>query len=684
MTVDLSVNPTVDPAALRRVLDGRWAWVRERARESLRRPAFGSAPAGDIGVEAHRERVAGQMAELAASGHPNLGFPRTYGGEGATGASVVSFEMLGYGDLSLMVKAGVQWGLFGGAIRALGTRRHHERYLRDVISLDVPGCFAMTETGHGSDVQHLRTTATYDESTGEFVIETPHESARKDYIGGAARDARLAVVFARLRTKGPTSPADHGVHAFVVPIRDERGRPCPGVRISDCGAKAGLSGVDNGRLWFDRVRVPREALLNRYADVAPDGTYASPISNPGRRFFTMLGTLVRGRISVAGGAISATETALTIAVRYGESRRQFAAPGADEEIVVLDYLAHQRALLPAVATTYALRFAQDELVALLDELQPADDVAETTEPDRRGEDGWRERDRRQRELEARAAGVKALATWHASRTIQACREACGGAGYLAESRLPQLRADTDVFTTFEGDNRVLLQLVARGLLTDYRDHLGELDSLGMLRFLADQVVGQVVERSAGRRLARRLRQVAPGQSADADLRDPQWHLNLFADRDSHVLAGLARRLRRATDPGADAFAIVNGAQDHLLRAARVHVERLLLEAFVRAVDGCTDDRVRALLEPVCDLFALSAIEDDLAWFLIHDRIAPSQARRVTRAVNELCRELRPHARLLVDGFGIPEDWIDAPLAQGEERRRQDEQRDHDAREAGPG
>ena len=47
------------------------------------------------------------------------------GGEGDIGASVAAFEMLAFGDLSLLVKAGVQFGLFGGAIAKLGTKRHH-------------------------------------------------------------------------------------------------------------------------------------------------------------------------------------------------------------------------------------------------------------------------------------------------------------------------------------------------------------------------------------------------------------------------------------------------------------------------------------------------------------------------------------------------------------------------------
>ncbi len=161
----------------------------------------------------------------------------------------------------------------------------------DAIELRVLGGFAMTETGHGSDVASIATSATYDPATEEFVIHTPFRAAWKDYIGNAAVDARAAVVFAQLETLGQR----HGVHAFYVPIRDEAGAFLPGVGGEDDGPKGGLNGVDNGRLHFTEVRIPRTNLLNRYGDVAPDGTYSSPIASPGRRFFTMLGTLVQGR-----------------------------------------------------------------------------------------------------------------------------------------------------------------------------------------------------------------------------------------------------------------------------------------------------------------------------------------------------------------------------------------------------
>ncbi|MGH3648669.1 MAG: acyl-CoA dehydrogenase [Micromonosporaceae bacterium] len=655
--------------ALRSLLDGRWGHVRKQVRDQLPGLPPGASPG--LSLEENRSRVYEQLRALAASGIPRLGFAKEYGGAGDIGGSVVSLEMLG-GDLSLMVKAGVQFGLFGGAIAALGTERHHSAYLKQVMDVELPGCFAMTETGHGSDVQRLRTTAVYDPVAQQFVIDTPHEAARKDYIGNAARDGRLAVVFAQLITAGES----HGVHAFLVPIRDAAGRVRPGVTIGDCGAKAGLPGVDNGRLSFASVRVPREALLNRYGDVAPDGTYSSPIENPSRRFFTMLGTLIRGRVCVAGTAGTAAQLALSIATRYAGVRRQFNPPDSDDEVVLLDYLAHQRRLLPAIATGYALRFAQEELVGRLHELaSPPDPEASAEQVE--------QRERDQRELEYRAAGLKAVGTWHALHTIQSCREACGGAGYLAVNQFGQLREDVDVFTTFEGDNTVLLQLVAKGLLTSYRDHIGSLDPLGVVRFVASSFAEAVIERSTAREVIRRLVDAAPGTDEEADVRDRGWQLKLFEDREKHVLETLARRLRRARDVDGDgvasAFEVFNAAQDHVLRAARVHVDRVVLEAFVAALDRCGDAECAALLEQVCDLYVLSNVDADLGWFLQHGRLTPARAKAVTAVVNELCRQLRPYARTLVDGFGVPDSFLTAPIATGEEAARQDAMRTHDAK-----
>ena len=621
------VPSKVDPDALTAVLDGRWAELRAGVRAQMADAEFRDPV--DLGIEAHRAQVLDQLRALAETDRPGLGFDPAYGGGGDVGGSVTSFEMLGFGDLSLMVKAGVQWGLFGGAVQLLGTERHHEQHLRAIMDLGLLGCFAMTEHGHGSDVQHLRTTATFVD--GGFVVHTPDAMATKEYIGNAARDGRMAVVFAQLVTGGES----RGVHAFLVPIRDETGAPMPGVSIEDCGPKAGLNGVDNGRLSFDNVRIPREALLNRFGDVSADGTYSSPIESDSRRFFTMLGTLIRGRVSVGGSAGSATKRALALAIRYGEQRRQFMTPDGDE-VVILDYLGHQRKLLPALAKTYALHFAQEELVAKLHDIDSSAPEEE------------------QRELESRAAGLKALNTWHATATIQAAREACGGSGYLAENILPGLKADTDVFTTFEGDNTVLLQLVAKGLLTSYKQDFEDLSPLATARFFADQVVSTILERTSARKAVDALTE---GSDAEVFFRR-EWQLRLFEDREEHVVEGVAKRLRKAAS---DPFGVFNSAQDHVLRAGRVHVERLILTAFASAIERCEDPDARTLLERVCDLYALSAIEEDLAWFLGHGRLSAARGKAVTAAVNGLCSELRPHARALVDAFAIPGQFLAAPM-----------------------
>ncbi|HEX3262457.1 MAG TPA: acyl-CoA dehydrogenase [Solirubrobacterales bacterium] len=637
---------SVDPVALRRLLDGEYAIVREHVRAVLLRPEFEKPPAPPP-TERYREQVSERARILAATGGPSLLFPEEFGGLGRVGAAITAFETLAHSDLSLLVKIGVQFGLFGGAVHHLGTRKHHEAYLQRIASLELPGCFAMSETGHGSNVQRVETTATWDGDAGEFVVETPTEAARKDYIGNAALDGRMAVVFCQLIVGGE----GRGVHAVLVPIRDEDGTRCAGVEIEDCGEKLGLNGVDNGRLAFHGVRVARTALLDRYAEVTADGEYRSPIESENRRFFTMLGTLVQGRVSVGGASISATKSALAIAIRHGARRRQFGPPDSEEEYPLLDFRVHQRRLLPALATTYALHFAQERVVAELDRIFGS----------LGGGEEEAERDRR--ELETRAAGLKAIATWHATETIQTCREACGGAGYLSENRLGELKADTDVFTTFEGDNTILLQLVAKSLLTGYRDEFAELGPMATAGFMASQAWETVVERSAGRELIQRLTDdLVPGRERDEDLLDREYQLGLFRWREEHVLSGAARRLRRGMgSDGADPFEVFNDCQDHVLVAARAHVHREILDSFSEAIERAEDTNLRAVLERLCDLYALGELERDRAWLQEHGRISSTRAKMLTRTVNGLCAEIRPHAEALVDAFGIPDGLIAAPI-----------------------
>jgi len=624
---------------LQPLLDGRYASLRRQIRDVLSRPEF--APPLAIATPEYRQLVLGWMHAMASEGLTAPGFPVEYGGHGDPGANIAGFETIAYGDLSLLVKFGVQFGLWGGAIHRLGTRVHHERYLRATASLELPGCFAMTEAGHGSNVQALETTATYDRETDEFVVHTPTDGAHKDYIGNAACDARLAAVFAQLYVDGE----NHGVHALVVPLRDERGNVNQGVRIEDCGEKMGLNGVDNGRIWFDHVRVPRDALLNRYGGVNDEGRYESPIEKANKRFFTMVGNLIQGRICISGASISAAKTALTIAVRYGLRRTQFGPPD-EPEIAVLDYRTHQRRLMPLLARTYALHFAQAELLESFHRVQSAE------QPD----------EREQRQLESLAAGMKAMASWHTTETIQTCRECCGGAGYMSVNRFAALKADTDVFTTFEGDNTVLMMLVARGLLTDYRDDFGELNPRELVMFVAEQAVETVVERLFARKIAQVIADAVPGRDETGDLLDRENQFELLRWREGHITAGIAQRFRRGLDEGYDPFEVFRAVQNHAASAAQAHMERVVLEAFAGAVERTEPGPVRDALNRLCDLYALYQIESDRGYLQEHGRLTGPRCKAVTREVNRLCDDIRGDAEALVDAFGIPDEVLRAPIA----------------------
>jgi acyl-CoA oxidase len=99
----------------------------------------------------------------------------------------------------------------------------------------------------------------------------------------------------------------------------------------------------------------------------------------------------------------------------------------------------------------------------------------------------------------------------------------------------------------------------------------------------------------------------------------------------------------------------------VLEAARSHVDRELLESFAAGIERCEDPDHKLLLERVCDLYALSTIERERAWYQEHGRISSTRSKMLIRTVNELCGEVRRYAFDLVDAFGIPDPVLAAPI-----------------------
>jgi acyl-CoA oxidase len=629
-----------DVAALQRLLDGEHAATRAEVRRFLDDP---NLRAYGLPVAEYRAKVAGWLAEIAKRGFGAKAYPGVTTNEPDLGAFVATFESLAMGDLSLVVRFGVQFGLFGGSVYFLGTEAQRREHLPRTASLDLPGCFAMSEVGHGSDVANLETVATWEPATRTFVVHTPAESARKDWVGGAAQHAQVATVFAQLEAHGER----HGVHAFVVPIRDAKGVMCTGVVAGDTGHKMGLNGVDNGRLWFDHVRVPESALLARFAHMDGDGTYVSPIASPSRRFFPMLGTPVGGRVSVASAAVTASKVALAIAIRYATARRPF---GASDELglSLLSYPTHGRRLLPRLARTYVTSFAVDGLRRRFAEATRAHGETEGGgEVAREGADAPDTR-----ELEAQAAAIKALATTHAVDTARACREACGGQGYLSVNRLPDLCADIEVFTTFEGDNTVLLQLVAKSLLAGFKRRFEGHGFGGVARHLAQRAKTAVTEKNA----------IAARRTAPEHLRDRGFHLAALRYREESLLASAAGRLRKRLTAKMELEQATLEVQEHLVALAKAHAERLTLEWFDAGVNEVKDATLRALLDKVGALHGITVLRADAGFYIGEGYFEPTKESALRRESDLLIRELLDSAVGLVDAFAIPDACLAAPIA----------------------
>ncbi|GMH98235.1 hypothetical protein TrVE_jg14271 [Triparma verrucosa] len=212
----------------------------------------------------------------------------------------------------------VHYNLFAGTIVAAGDEEQVSR-LADYQAAGELGCFGLTEKLAG--VQSglvVQTTATYDEASDEFILDTPHEGARKNWISqGFVADK--AVVLADLIVKGESK----GPHAFVMDFRSS-GSLVPGVKIDDMGSKTVGNDLDNAWIDFENVRLPKDSMLRRYAEIV-DGEY---IIKGDVRPFDMIGQrLYTGRIAVAQAALEYRRALFSKTKSYSDSKKMFAFSG---------------------------------------------------------------------------------------------------------------------------------------------------------------------------------------------------------------------------------------------------------------------------------------------------------------------------------------------------------------------
>ncbi|KAM4856805.1 peroxisomal acyl-coenzyme A oxidase 2 [Urocitellus parryii] len=527
------------------------------------------------------------------------------------------------GDVALTLN-----GVFMNALRSLGSEEQIAKWLPLCENFQIITTYAQTELGHGSYLQGLETEATYDAATQEFVIHSPTMTAAKWWPGDMGRSATHALVLAQLICSG----ARQGMHAFIVPIRSLQDHtPLPGITVGDIGPKMDLENVDNGFLLLDHVRVPRENMLSRFAQVLPDGTYIK-FGTAQSNYLGMVVTRVRLLLT---SILPLLQKACVIAVRYSVVRRQSRLRPSDPEAKILDYQTQQQKLLPQLATSYAFHFTAVSLLEFFhrsyDEILRKDFSLLP-------------------ELHALSTGMKAMMSELCTQGAELCRRACGGHGYSKLSGLPSLVTQVTASCTYEGENTVLYLQVARFLVKSYLQAKVSPDSA------PQKPLPQSVEYLARPVLAR-----CPAQKA-ADFLCPELYTAAWAHAAARLIEDSVHHLQTLTQSGADQQEAWNQTSVMHLQAAKAHCYYITVKSFTDALEKLDKEpAIQQVLQRLCDLFALHGILTNSGDFLHDGFLSGAQVDMARKAYLDLLLLIRKDAILLTDAFDFTDQCLNSAL-----------------------
>ncbi|KAI9734846.1 MAG: fatty-acyl coenzyme A oxidase [Cirrosporium novae-zelandiae] len=533
--------------------------------------------------------------------------------------------------------------MFLKVLREQGTPEQHNIFLEKAENYEIIGCYAQTELGHGSNVRGLETTATWNQEDQTFTLHSPHLTASKWWIGSLGRTANYAVVMAQLIING----RGYGPHPFVCQVRDlKTHQPLENVYVGDLGPKYGYNTMDNGFLLLNHVKVPHVNMLARFSSVDPRTSKYTRPASPSLVYGTL--TWVRSTIVLQSGAVLAR--GVTIATRYCAVRRQFqdkdAKKGVAEENQVLNYTMVQIRLLPLLASTFALHFTGRGMMALYDENQKkikgdAGKIASTGRG--AGPEELNAGTDLLADLHATSCGLKALGSTIAAEGLEVCRRACGGHGYSNFSGIGPWYSDYLPTTTWEGDNYMLTQQVARYLLKSARS------------VLKGDAPGNDTTRILKHFLSRR------DMGAAFDI----------LGRDEDIVAAFAWRTSFFTFEALKHRDEERKSWNSLLvdfwRLSTAHSQYLVVKNFYEAL--CAESKQSTMgpetvgiLYKLFRLFALHTLEQGASEFFTSGAVTIRQiqlARTVT--VMKLLEEIRPHAVKLVDSWAFPDWQLDSSL-----------------------
>ncbi|XP_048869578.1 peroxisomal acyl-coenzyme A oxidase 1 isoform X2 [Brienomyrus brachyistius] len=520
---------------------------------------------------------------------------------------------------------GLHYTMFLPTLYAQCDAEQRRKWLPLAESFKVLGTYAQTELGHGTHIRGLETTATYDPSTQEFVLNSPTVTSIKWWPGGLGKTSNHAVVLAQLHTQGNC----HGLHAFLVPIRDmSTHQPLPGVVVGDIGPKFGFDEVDNGFLKLENVRIPRDYMLMKYAKVEPDGTYRKPPSDK-----LTYGTMVFIRSMIVGESARALSKACTIAIRYSAVRHQSELRAGEPEPQILDYQTQQHKLFPLLATAYAFHFLGQFMNQTYQRITGDINQGDFSELP---------------ELHALSAGLKAFTTWAANGGIEVCRMACGGHGYSRCSSLPDIYVTFTPTCTYEGENTVMMLQTARYLVKSYTQASKGQKVSGMVSYLNE--------------LQRRIQaQPVSSRPTVVDINDLTSLVEAYKLRAGRLVELAAKNLQAELQRRSSKEDAWNQTSIDLVRASDAHCHYVVVKMFVAKLGEVADVGVHAVLSTLALLYALDGIAQHTGDFLLAGLLSMPQVSQISQRTKELLAQLRTNAVALVDAFDYRDEMLNSSL-----------------------
>ena len=537
---------------------------------------------------------------------------------------------------------GLHESMFLITLRDQGSQEQNERFLKPANDYKWIGCYAQTELGHGSNVRGLETTATWNPDDKTFTLHSPYLTSAKWWIGSLGRTANHAVVMAQLVIAGKT----YGPHPFVVHIRDMKSHePLEGVHVGDIGPKFGYNTMDNGYLLFNNYKIPHISMLARFSSVDPKTNQYIRPSSPSLVYGTL--TWVRSTIVMQAGGVLAR--GVTIATRYCAVRRQFQDRDAPEwekgENQVLNYTMVQIRLLPLLAATFALHFTGKGMMALYEanNRKMAQNTPDTHTTRGAGPEETQSSSDLLADLHAISCGLKSLASTTAAEGLEVCRRACGGHGYSSFSGIGSWYADYLPTATWEGDNYMLTQQVARYLLKSARSVLkGNEPTNDTTHILSNFLSRQ-------------------DQGAAFDI----------LGNDGDIVAAFAWRSAFLTFEALKHRDEQKRAWNSLLvdfyRLSRAHSQYMVVKNFHETLQSPSstsdlDPATLGLMHKLFRLYALHTLESEASEFYTSAAVTVRQIQLArSSAVMKLLEEIRPHAVRLVDCWDFPDWQLDSSL-----------------------